>query len=907
MNSSRKVFFYLLLVVATVVVGVVMQFFLAQSKNQTAINTEQVYALQQVHADTLVISNALYLGDAKASQQLQVHLNTMEKQLRQFNQQSGLLQSEAARKAAADESVEMNHAWFSLSQLLNKLQGLSSLLIAQRESKNLLVVHSSEMQTQIDDVALALGRESRLKDSVPSALSYVDLMAEVSTARSSLFELQEKVQQIGEIKTEPLSLSEEISDNLKVVESSIEALANDSDRIVKSKLIEFLEARDAFVAETGRWSENLSTLSDAFLTSNAIQQRSEDFNLQLKTKLRNDGKSRHNNLLKLLAYALPILGAILLLIGGRRYIQSTSTHLAIAQGTVEANAENAQQTEELRQRVVSFEQQNEQLKTELQTQAQKMQAIASDADRYLSDLESFNSKLGAVEVDAEGAKQENKELRTKLRESKANEEKYRLYVASHRNELQSVKLNAKQLEQQNHEVVRKLQKSESIIEKMNDNDTLNELDATKKELAEINGKASELSASINSVEARASELQTQNKKLEHEIQLVEEVAEKYQLEASAYSKEKDALILELEKLDASKSETESFLERKSADFEDLKKEKNQLDSEVGTQQENLDYLFLGLERIEEDFSQRLELDNVATSVIAKKINTILDVSSDSWSEVSLLGSRLDAVAAEIQELYVSDETSEENAREKIQHFESLQSASQQLVESLNKLSLGSTASAEIVAETSEMVMQGVGSMRVINTSLNSTASTINNMLPSLERLTENAQLMKSVVELLDSISQQAQSSNGLDIRTGLSVTVNDHDNIDSKYDLFENFRMATSKMTELISEVVVDVEGLANSIKKGMDDVQDSSVHGIAMTKLMKQVKATQSQLSRLIQALLAQTSLQTNAVRELSDHLDEVSIDDRENSDEKLNKETVEQLVELSDQLKAITQRDVH
>jgi len=986
LSSSRKIFFYLLVIVAMVVAGVAMQFLLAQSRNQTAVNAEQIYALQQVHADTQAISDDLYRGESSASQQFQTHQKVMEMRLRQFNQQSGLLKTEAERKAASNESVELNHTWFALSQLLTKLQSTSPQLLAQRESKNQLVVSSSEMLTQIDDLALALGRESRLKNSVSSALSYVDLMAEVSTIRASLDDLQSLVQQVGMLGVEPSNLSQNIVDTLKVIEKSIEILAKDSDRIVKSKLIELLEARDAFVAENGQWSENLPVLSEAFLTSNAIQQRSEDFSLQLKAKLRSAGESRQTNLLRLLAYSLPILGVLFLVIGGRRYIQSTSTHLSIAQSSAEMNADSIKQTEGLKQQLELVETQKDQLEADLEAQGQKMQAVASDADRYLSDLENFTSKLDTVESNAETVNRENENLKARLKESETNGERYRLDAMERLSELQSVKfdldqlnkrssiltesmqsieLNSEELERQNTDLTDKLRESEEAFEqyRFNDNETQDELESAREQISELSRKSSDLLSSLESVELRASELQSMNDDLVQDLQTAEEGVEKYQLneaersqeleslntefeklsasssdltallesaesrltelkgvndeltqnlqtaegeidkyqtDASTYSEELVVLNKDIEQLTADSSEAQSMLEAKISDYDSLKKEKLQLDFELEAQQQEFSELLLQLGGIEENLSQRLDPDSESTAALVGKINAVLDVFSKHIHEVSSLTSKVGNASSEVQELYIASAAHAATLSESLNGIEDLQTKSGHLIESLNKLSLGGKASAEIVSETSAMAMQGVGSMQVINDSLESTASTIDDMLPSLERLTENSQLMKSVVELLDSISEQAQSLDAAGNRTGLDITAND-DAVNSKYDLFENFRMATSKMTDLISEVLSDVEGLANSIQAGMNDVQDSSVHAIAMAKLMKQVSVSQSQLNRLVRALLTQTDLQTDVVRDFSDQLDDMSSIDQEVGDKKLNKKSIDQLIELCDELQNI------
>ena len=923
MSSSRKVFFYLVLIVAMIFVGVVLQFLLAQSKKQAAVNAEQIYALQQVHSNTQAISNELYRGEPEAPQQLQTHQKVMEKQLRQFNQQSNLLNSQEARKAAADESVELNHAWFAVSQLLSTLENMSAQLVAQRETKNQLFVLSSEMLTKIDDLTLALGRESRLKNSVSSALSYVDLMAEVSNIRLSSVELQMMVKKIGELETEPSSLSANIIETLQQIENSINTLVQNTDRVVKIRLVELLETRDSFVIENEKWSENLPVLSDAFLNSNSIKQRSEDFSLQLNTKLRSGSESQRTKQLRWLAYLLPILGALLLLIGGRRYIQSTSTHLAIAQGSVDENIESVKQAEELKTQLVSVEEQKEQLEADLEAQGQKMQAVASDAAQYLSDLEEFTAKLDVVETDAEDIKQKNKKLITKLQESEEIKEKHRLDAVSQYEELQSMKLSIDSLERENHEIAKQLQESEYAIEQyqVNDNNALNGLELAQKELADMTEKSVGLTESLDSVESQVIELQALNEKLTQDVQVAEEYVEKhqekYQEKVSIHTQELDALNIELEQLNANSSETQALLEAKSSDYDSLKKEKQQLDFEFEAQQQEFDHLLSQLTNVEDDLSQRLEVDNETTQLIAAKVNNILDGYSASWNELSLLAGRMNTVSSDVHDFYSSNAVNianEDDVKENVRHIEGLQATSERLAEALNKLLLGGKASADIVAETSAMAVQGVGSMKVINRSLESSASTINNMLPPLERLTENSQLMKSVVELLDSISKQAQSLDESDMRGSLGVTANDHDGIDSKYDLFENFHMATTKMTELISEVLSDVEGLASAIQASMNDVQDSSVHAIAMAKLMKQVNVSQSQLSRLIRALLTQTDLQTAVVRDFSDQLSEISANDQDsfndvdgvngNENRELAEETVEQLVELSRQLKTIAEQ---
>ncbi|MGH1543370.1 MAG: methyl-accepting chemotaxis protein [Arenicella sp.] len=318
-TPSKQSYIIPILAGMLLILALVFQFFETRQQRWSSAYADRLFAVQRIHADTDAIANTFLSGAEGSDKLLQKHRQILEQKvnvLRQYLRQQPVELIGDKEPLLGDD---INSSWLALSQSLQGMLESSSAVASLQKNKSALLASAEGLGASLDELSLAINRESQLQTQVSKTLVYVSLMEAVANMRLDLASITKTIGLIGSSTPSARTLLKSLAADSTRFDKSMQLIVSKGGQLVNVKAVslndDFSDYKQAFVD----WSLNVDSLDKAYNEYQQVEQRAQDFNQQLASLQPSQQHPMGVRWQALLPYILALLAAIMLAIWGRFY------------------------------------------------------------------------------------------------------------------------------------------------------------------------------------------------------------------------------------------------------------------------------------------------------------------------------------------------------------------------------------------------------------------------------------------------------------------------------------------------------------------------------------------------------------------------------------------------------------
>lgn len=297
------------------IIAAILHYLNVSQQSQSASLIKGLVALQQLHTGTGDVVNGFFSGRDIQGESLRRHLQVMDTRVGDL--QANHRSTGIGTFVLLGEDVQAS--WQSVSSPLVASQSQSNAIQQQSQVRLRLLRAVNSIASAIDELSIAIQRESRLQNRLNKALDYVVLMDTLSAARVSQKSLLRGAENAMSLELDPAITLQAFTGDFQTLQQALQSIATAGDTLVNTKLVDLFDSLELISDDMSIWQDNMAPLKQLYDLRQQFLGATQDFNQQLSSLERELRLPSGDRIYTAAVYGLPLLAAILLLLWGLAY------------------------------------------------------------------------------------------------------------------------------------------------------------------------------------------------------------------------------------------------------------------------------------------------------------------------------------------------------------------------------------------------------------------------------------------------------------------------------------------------------------------------------------------------------------------------------------------------------------